>query len=427
LRFPWRSQNRYEYDPIDFKRSLSAAANLRLEWPEGGDFVIENGGELFNRSPYGGNTAFRVEGGDRPEFVLYLPGRGGNLRLGIRRGRESRWLHHARHIVTRYRPGELLYEIGDPLLGAGGRLHLHVLALHDTDGLVLRWELAAAHGSRDRPELVVAFGGVSGERGARDGDIGTEKVPISEWFQLRPEFCRDNRITIAKSSFELQSAVANIAGVLPEGSRAALGDARNWNDLGALLAKPSTAPAEPVAVARVQLEPGQPSYLALQRVSGMAAAAPEPVDLPGVHANGVAHFRALRQQVLVRTPDPYIDAAVGALNVAVDALWDGPQQAILHGAIAWRTALLGWRGDYAMDALGWHDRARAHFRRWASRQNTAAIPRAVAPPEEATHLAQSRRDPHQRRPVQQSLRHEPGLHRCPVEASIVDGGRRLRA
>jgi hypothetical protein len=71
---------------------------------------------------------------------------------------------------------------------------------------------------------------------------------------------------------------------LPEGSRVTLGEARNWNDLGALLAQPSAAPAEPIAVARVLLEPGQPSYLALQRVTGSAAAAPEPGALPGVHA-----------------------------------------------------------------------------------------------------------------------------------------------
>ena len=52
--------------------------------PAGTDFVITNGGEFFNRPLYGGNSAFRVDGGDRPEFSLYLPGRGGNLRLGIK-------------------------------------------------------------------------------------------------------------------------------------------------------------------------------------------------------------------------------------------------------------------------------------------------------------------------------------------------------
>jgi hypothetical protein len=55
--------------------------------PEGGDFVIVNGSEFFNRPLYGGNTAFRSDAGDRPEFTLYLPGRGGNLRLGLKRRR----------------------------------------------------------------------------------------------------------------------------------------------------------------------------------------------------------------------------------------------------------------------------------------------------------------------------------------------------
>jgi len=54
--------------------------------PDGRDFVIENGREFFNRPLYGSNTAFRVDAGDRPEFTLYLPGRGGNLRIGIKQG-----------------------------------------------------------------------------------------------------------------------------------------------------------------------------------------------------------------------------------------------------------------------------------------------------------------------------------------------------
>src|SRR5690349_1430319 len=60
--------------------------------PEGADFVIEGGGEFFNRPLYGGNTAFRVDGGDLPEFVLYLPGRGGNLRLGVHANGKALWL-----------------------------------------------------------------------------------------------------------------------------------------------------------------------------------------------------------------------------------------------------------------------------------------------------------------------------------------------
>src|SRR3984885_14401701 len=84
--------------------------------PEGKDFVIVNGTEFFNRPLYGSNTPFRVDAGDRPEFTLYLPGRGGNLGLGIKQGATAKWLKDTAHIVTRYRAAEMVYEIRDPLL-----------------------------------------------------------------------------------------------------------------------------------------------------------------------------------------------------------------------------------------------------------------------------------------------------------------------
>src|ERR1700748_3460572 len=49
--------------------------------PDGDDFLIHNGKEFFNRPLYGPNNPFRIDAGDLPEFSLYLPGHGGNLRL----------------------------------------------------------------------------------------------------------------------------------------------------------------------------------------------------------------------------------------------------------------------------------------------------------------------------------------------------------
>src|SRR4051794_22207517 len=94
--------------------------------PEGKDFVIENGTEFFNRPLYGGNTAFRVDGGDKPEFLLYLPGRGGNLRFAVKTANGQKWLNDADKIISRYRAGSLVYEIRDALLG---RAVLHLTAL----------------------------------------------------------------------------------------------------------------------------------------------------------------------------------------------------------------------------------------------------------------------------------------------------------
>src|SRR5258708_8705779 len=84
--------------------------------PVGTDFVIENGPEFFNRSLYCHNSAFRVDAGDKPEFSLYLPGRGGNLRFAIKTRAGAKWLHEFETITARYRPGSMVYEMRDRLL-----------------------------------------------------------------------------------------------------------------------------------------------------------------------------------------------------------------------------------------------------------------------------------------------------------------------
>ncbi len=378
--------------------------------PDGADFVIANGTETFNRPLYGGNTAFRVDGGDKPEFVLYLPGRGGNLRLGVKTPAGAKWLHTATTIITRYRPGELLYEIRDPLLGANGTLRLAAIAPHQTEAFLVRVE---AEGVDAGSELVWAYGGVNGQRGSRDGDIGTERVPISEWFQLQPAFCKDNQLELGPDTFTLRAKAATILGLVPTGAQLKVGDATQWNDPATLLSAVFIqAPENPVLVGRAPLANGTPLHLGLQRLPTGAAATADldtnrevgapaattaprlaaafsPAELPRLFAEAEQYFAHLRTQVRIETPDPYLNAAVGALNVAADAVWDEPQQAIMHGAIAWRTKLLGWRGPYALDTLGHADRARRHFEYWAGRQNTSPIPDKLPPPDANANLARS--------------------------------------
>ncbi|MGH8855423.1 MAG: DUF4450 domain-containing protein, partial [Telluria sp.] len=65
------------------------------------------------------------------------------------------------------------------------------------------------------------------------------------------------------------------------------------------------------------------------------------------------------------------------------------QGAFMHGAIAWRTKLLGWRGPYALDALGWHERARRNLDEWTARQDTAPVPARLPPADRATNLARN--------------------------------------
>lgn len=361
--------------------------------PEGTDFRIENGAEFFNRPLYGTNTAFRVDAGDRPEFSLYLPGRGGVLRLGLKTAAGAKWLFDAQTVSARYRPGSMLYEIRDPLLG-GGTLHLSALATGEGEGLVLRAEL------RDTPapvELVWAYGGASGERGRRAGDIGTEAVPVSQYFQLKPEHCRDNSFFITESTFTLRSKTATIVGLAPQGSKLAVADATEWASLPDLLASAGKPSELPVVAGQSRLPPGRSSYLALLRATQTQtedSSALKVDELPALFEAAERRRRVIAEKVSVDTPDPFVNAAAAALALAADGVWDEEQGAFMHGAVAWRSKLLGWRGPYAGDALGWHERARRHLSYWAGRQNTSPVPT----------------EPFTQDPTVNFARNEPALH-----------------
>jgi hypothetical protein len=374
--------------------------------PDGADFVIENGVEFFNRPLYGGNSAFRVDGGDRPQFSLYLPGRGGNLRLGVRTPAGTTWLDTARAVTTRYRPGELLYEIADNALGPRGRIRVEAVAYAATEGLGLQ-----VRGEQLPPgtELVFAFGAGNGQRGQRGGDIGTERIPIGEYFQFSPAFARDARIELVDHGFVSVSKNATISATVSQPAQLRRADAQQWKELPGLMSAGEGSEAN-VVLGRVALA-DQPVYLALQvtasakapvqavyREAGAASNAGkergllarfEPGELAQRFLEARRHFDQLRNRVRIDTPDPYLNAAMGALNVAADAVWDEDQDAIMHGAVAWRTKLLGWRGPYALDALGWHDRARRNFAVWTARQNTSPVPGQLPPADEAFNFARS--------------------------------------
>lgn len=356
--------------------------------PEGTDFRIENGAEFFNRPLYGTNTAFRVDAGDRPEFSLYLPGRGGVLRLGLKTAAGAKWLFDARTVITRYRPGSMLYEIRDPLLGVG-TLHLTAMATGAGEGLVLRAEV---RNTSAQVELVWAYGGASGERGRRAGDIGTEALPVSQFFQLKPEHCRDNSFDIGADTFTLRSKPATIVGMASHGSQLALADATKWVSVHELLASAGKPDEFPVVLGESKLLPGRPSYLALLRATPTQTADSHAFhvdELPTLFEAAERRRREVSEKVSVDTPDQFINAAAAALAVAADGIWDEEQGAFMHGAVAWRSKLLGWRGPYAGDALGWHERARRHLSYWAGRQNTSPVHTGSIPQDPTVNFARN--------------------------------------
>ena len=338
--------------------------------PEGTDFVIENGNKRFNRALYGTNTAFRVEAGDLPEFAMYMPGMGGNIRFALMNEEKRKWLIEAEKIKAVYRAGSMIYEIEDGLLGTG-KLFISVLALSSAEGMVVK--IKPENISSD-VQLVWLYGGASGKKFSRDGDIGAD--PESS-FYLKAENCIDNRYQLLNGKFiltygtgkvlteedryeiqtkpenQLAGEIANaktITGFYPASSTLRLIDASRFEQAF----NPADTSKKDFCVSGKLPLKNKEEYFLLYNSATLVSNNPEQE-----FNNAEVARKKLADRIKIQTPDKYLNTLVGALSVAADAVWEDPT--FMHGAVAWRMRLPGWRGAYLADPLGWHDRARTHF------------------------------------------------------------------
>ena len=365
--------------------------------PDGNDFVIINGKHRFNRALYGTHTAFRVEAGDLPEFALYLPGMGGNLKFGLIKGSESKWLINARFIEARYRPGAMIYTIKDDLLGKTALLHIEVLAGASAENILVKARLLNAN---KQLKLFWAFGGATGKKFSRDGDIGADPESV---FYMQPDYCKGNDFRFTDGNFTLNfrgksmneavryendqvksnekntevSEKNVLYGIFPPSSNIHLADAREQVKPFAMLN--SKAVANPAIAGLAVNHSGKNMYWVIQNGRPITGSSPEKLFSEADKAR-----ENLASRVIVHTPDRYINTLGGALSIAADGIWQSPSY--MHGAVAWRMRLPAWRGPYVADPLGWHDRAWSHFSSYALSQVTEPATGPVVA-DTALHLA----------------------------------------
>jgi hypothetical protein len=355
--------------------------------PDDNDFVIVNGEKRFNRALYGTNTGFRIETGDLPEFALYMPGMGGNLKFGLVLADTCKWLIESEYIKARYRPGSMLYEIRDPLLG-DGTIHLTVMAMSDAEGVIIK---VTADNISENCRLFWAFGGATGKRFSREGDIGADPESV---FFLKPEYCVDNEMRTQGNLFRLYYGAGmeqsddelyendyrlsdqekealrlknkkKLNGLIPLQSSIKICDA--YMQDSPLLFLNSSESESPAIAGILNLKPVDEFFYAIWNPDTRDTLAYN--DVPLLFGEAEMARKTLAERIRIYTPDPYINAVGGALSIAADAIWEEPSY--LHGAVAWRIRLPGWRGAYAADWLGWHDRARMHFDAYLKAQYTS--------------------------------------------------------
>jgi hypothetical protein len=351
--------------------------------PDGGDIVIRNGGNRFNRPLYGTNTPFFVYAGDLPEILLSLPGKGGTLWLGLIRGDASKWLSDADDVVARYRAGGIQYEIRDRLCGPG-RLVIDVLPLAASEGAVV---CVAPDRLPPGTSLAWAFGGASG---LNQWNLDTCAYCPEPACWLKPEDCEGNRLTLTAGGFRLEAPCHQsrpLLGTLPAGAQCTVADAGQLSTPRLLLG--SRGGRRPILAGCSAIRSNTPLYLGLQWLGNRDD--PLSTDaLPGAFDAAGRRRAQVASQVRASTPDPMVNAAVPAICSAADGIWDPP--VYVHGGVAWHMPYLGWRGAYIAGDFGWHDRARRHFRTFGQvqlKQPATGKPHADAAANLATQAADS--------------------------------------
>ncbi len=309
----------------DYTWNASPAALRSLHYrPAGCGVETLDGPGRYNRALYGAHSGFRMECSDVPEFGLYLPRMGGNLRFDI---------PHT-HCTARYEAGRMLYRLDD-------RAEIEAQVLRDGEDAAL-WRIANT--GAEPLDAALRFGGVADVKFYREGDIGVDKP---DCFAFKPEYCAGNVYTVDGCAAEVEYG-RKMRAML----RLTLPDDR------------IVITEHPALEASFTLAPGETRYMAVYPETTQADMSPE--ALPARFAEAEAQRAELAGALRMQTPDPYITPVGGALALAADGLWSG--EVWLHGAVGWRAPYSGWRGAYVGDALGWHERARRHFDTYAANQ-----------------------------------------------------------
>jgi hypothetical protein len=354
--------------------------------PEGEEFVNQNGDKRFTRAIYGTNTGFRFETSDFPEFALYMPNFGGSLYMAIATPTATSWIKDMDSVESRFKSGQRTYIIKDKKHLGRGVLTIEAVALSDGEGFVLACQ---AENIPVNTKILWVYGGASGERIAREGDMaGDAAGNPADFFSLKANNCRNNLYQIEDNRFTLSYGKNNafqMAGTFPEKTVIQEADGNKIDNLNKLIT--SSKSTLPLLIAEYEI--GQePFYLGLHNPRTRPVF--KYAELSQAFDKGIQYRTDIASRMKIQTPDPFLNTLGGIFSGAEDAAWENP--VYLHGAIRFRDyILLGWRGAYLADLLGLEERAKTHFNAFANSQITN-VPVSLPHLQESTlNLAQPAR------------------------------------
>jgi hypothetical protein len=323
---------------------------------DGDAFVRHNGDRYCNRPLYCNQISAVAFGGDKPYTMV---GNGktilGDLMFALIRAGKGKWLQSASDITSKYRPGRMEWIVKDALWGPT-TIHIEVVPAAQGPGV-------AAHMRVDESlpgDTLVWASGASFQTKAsvlNDWDMTTPGGPYSITRGFVPADCDRNVVHINGKSWTLQPKdgvdVPASTGGCSATSTILVADASAWKDPAVLLK--SRGKSQPIASGAVTLMADGDIYWYLHGVTEADAvgdASPQ-----GAFNAGMQRVRAIEDKVVVDTPDPWLNAAVGASSSVTAGVFR--KNIYTHAGMRWGVPLLGWRTIFGGTVYGWHDRVMA--------------------------------------------------------------------
>ncbi len=316
-------------------------------WPEEEGIVCIDGKHRFTRALYGRCEAARLETSDEPEFGLYMPYMGGNVRFDV---------EHT-SIKAIYDGVSRDYQI---VLPATMRQNAHQEAVVYLSAYALQvpaaggiWQVKAKNVKRGA-KMQVRFGAASNASFSRNGDMGVDK---KDCFDFTFDKCKGNDYTLNASAFDLSYGKGS-----KRGERKLRGQYSPCIQMQIAEGKASDGSAVQYLLGNIPLD--QPSILAIGTPSDSIC------NLQTMLFESISLASALVADYTVETPDPLINPLEYVLPAAANGIWDEASGVWQHGAIGWRMPLPGWRAGYTGDVMGWQERQFRHFSGYANSQLT---------------------------------------------------------
>ena len=339
-------QQLFTSNKVKSSQQLLAPRSLQY-WPEEEGIVCVNGKNRFTRALYGRCEAARLETSDEPEFGLYMPYMGGNVRFDI---------DHT-EIKATYDGVSRDYKITlpttmrqNPEQEAFVLLSAYALQVPAAGGI---WQIEG-HNVRRGVELQMRYGAASNTSFSRNGDMGVDKP---DCFDFTLEKCKGNDYTLNPQT---ASFILTYGQGSKKGQRKVFGQASPSIRLA--LEGGETKEGTTVQYLTGSIPLDQPTLLAIGNLTDSVCS----LQTMLMESQSVAC--ALVADYEVNTPDDMINPLEYVLPAAANGIWDEESGVWQHGAIGWRMPLPGWRAAYVGDVMGWQERQLRHFSGYASSQ-----------------------------------------------------------